>query len=113
MKFPRPRRSKKTLPPMKIKNLHPWGASPKEAAEIQKNLAAGVSLKGNRRLSLPGVDISFSKHSAFAGVVLLGFPAMNVAFTLADELTFPYIPVCFLSGKRRFCCFEKYAPSRT
>jgi deoxyribonuclease V len=83
---------------VKIKTLHPWNVPLKKAAEIQNVLAAKIRLKGSRKppAIVAGADISFEKHSshAFAGVVLLEFPSLKVVdeFTLADELTFPYIP---------------------
>ena len=60
---------------MKIKHLHYWDVSPKEAANIQRNLACKIRL--NCKIFLPqfvaGADISFSKGTTavYAGVIIL------------------------------------------
>jgi len=83
---------------VKIKNLHAWDISIKDAPGIQKQLARKVRLKGKRKPPeiVAGADISFAQNSsrAFAGVVLLKFPSLEVMdeFTSEGELTFPYIP---------------------
>jgi len=48
---------------MKIKHLHSWDVSPKEAAKIQRNLACKISLnwKNFPPKFIAGADISFSK----------------------------------------------------
>ena len=83
---------------MKINNLHAWDISIKDAPGIQKQLAGKVLLRGQRKTPeiVAGADISFGKFSsrAFAGVVLLKFPSMEVMgeFTAEGGLTFPYVP---------------------
>lgn len=48
---------------MKIKHLHSWDVSPKEAVRIQRNLACKISLnwKNFSPKFIAGADISFSK----------------------------------------------------
>ena len=76
---------------MKINNLHAWDISIKDAPGIQKQLAGKVLLRGQRKTPeiVAGADISFGKFSsrAFAGVVLLKFPSMEVMgeFTAEGE----------------------------
>jgi len=81
-----------------IHNLHSWDISVREAPLLQKKLAGKVLLKGARTRPkiVAGADISTNKNSphAYAGVVLLEFPSLDVldTFTIEGEMTFPYIP---------------------
>lgn len=83
---------------MIIHNLHSWDISVREAPLLQKKLAGKVLLKGARTRPkiVAGADISTNKNSphAYAGVVLLEFPSLDVldTFTIEGEMTFPYIP---------------------
>ncbi|MCH8157917.1 MAG: endonuclease V [Nitrospinae bacterium] len=83
---------------MKIENLHSWDVTPKEAAEIQKKLAGKITLsfKNSPPRIVAGADISFSKGSdnAYAGIVLLSFPSLELIheYGLSGPLKFPYVP---------------------
>lgn len=83
---------------MKIKPLHSWDVSPREAIQIQHRLATKIKIR--HRLQEPktiaGADISFARNSskAFAGAVLLEFPSLQVIgeFVHEGEIKFPYVP---------------------
>jgi deoxyribonuclease V len=81
---------------------HEWNVSPTEARNIQRELAPRVSLintinpKEIRRVA--GVDNGYVKLAdgmvAFAAVVIMDFPSLEVTETIiADRpVTFPYVP---------------------
>lgn len=79
----------------KIK-FHPWAVSPKQAAQIQRNLAGHVrihSLPPSARL-IAGVDSAFGKDVCLAGVVVWDAKKQAVVEqqTAVRKLNFPYIP---------------------
>jgi len=83
---------------MRVKQLHPWKISPKEAIAIQGSLASQVIRKGHLeeiRL-IAGADISTEKDStqAYAGVVVMTYPGLEVVEErgVVFELSFPYVP---------------------
>jgi deoxyribonuclease V len=83
---------------MKASALHPWQVSTHEAIAIQKRLRTQVIAEntlGEVRY-IAGADIATSKDSpkAYAGVVVLTYPALEVVEErgLEGEVTFPYIP---------------------
>lgn len=83
---------------MKIKKLHPWAVSPKEAVAIQKRLRERLILKktpGKIRY-VAGVDVSSSKKSdlVWAGVVILTYPDMVKVEEkwIKAKAAFPYVP---------------------
>lgn len=104
---------------MKIKRLHEWNLSIREAKAVQENLASKVRLSGGlgKPKVVAGADISFSKKStsAFAGVVLLDFPALEIIgeFTLKGALEFPYVPglLSFREGPILLELFERVHPT--
>lgn len=84
---------------MNFPRLHDWSMSYREAAALQKELAAGVILED--RLSKPvrlvaGVDVSYERHGDlfFAAVVVLSLPdfALVELAWASDRVSFPYIP---------------------
>ncbi|MFQ5672734.1 MAG: deoxyribonuclease V [Nitrospinales bacterium] len=83
---------------MKIKPLHSWEVSPRDAVQLQKRLAGKVKTAARRKLPkiVAGADIGFARDSsaAFAGVVLLAFPSLRVVgkFIHVGEIKFPYVP---------------------
>ncbi len=82
---------------MKIRDLHRWDVSPKEAIEIQKSLRCLVETKWDNRPvhAIAGVDVSFpTKETVLAAVVILSWPSMELieAKTKTRECNFPYIP---------------------
>jgi deoxyribonuclease V len=83
---------------MKIRKLHSWDLSTREALEIQKVLMSGPQL---RKLPSPvrsvaGADISCSKKSdtIWAGVAVFTYPGLVMIEEkwVRDRTGFPYIP---------------------
>jgi deoxyribonuclease V len=83
---------------MKLRDLHPWDVSPKEAIAIQQRLAAEVEREGepNDVRRIAGVDISVDRARGVGtgAVVVLSYPGLEVAEVAVEEapLTFPYVP---------------------
>jgi deoxyribonuclease V len=83
---------------MRLRSLHRWDVSPKEAMEIQRRLASRVLRRGSpsnvRRVA--GVDISVDKPNARGrgAVVVLSYPELEVLEIAVEDvpLTFPYVP---------------------
>jgi len=100
---------------MKAKALHPWQVSTHEAIAIQKRLRAEVMTENTlgEVLYIAGADIATSKDSpkAYAGVVVLSYPALEVVEEqgIADEITFPYVPglLTFREGPALIKVFEQ------
>jgi deoxyribonuclease V len=100
---------------MKAKALHPWQVTTHEAIAIQKQLRTQVithNTVGEIRY-IAGADISTSKDSpkAFAGVVVLSYPTLEVVEErgIEDEVTFPYVPglLAFREGPALIKVFEQ------
>lgn len=100
---------------MKITPLHSWNLTPKEAIEIQKQLATRIireSDLGTVRY-VAGADMAVSKNPdrAYAGVVVLSYPEFRIVETQQAilELTFPYIPglLAFREAPALLKAFEK------
>lgn len=100
---------------MKIQSLHPWNLTPKEAIEIQKTLSARIILENHVKTVryVAGADMAVSKNPdlAYAGVVVLSFPELQIVETQQAvlELTFPYIPglLAFRESPALLKAFEK------
>jgi deoxyribonuclease V len=100
---------------MKPKALHPWQVTTHEAIAIQKRLREQVITEntlGQVRY-IAGADIATEKDSpkAYAGVVVLSYPALEVVEErgLEDEVTFPYVPglLAFREGPALIRVFEQ------
>jgi deoxyribonuclease V len=100
---------------MKAQGLHPWQVTTHEAIAIQKRLRSQVMTEntlGDIHL-IAGADIATSKDSpkAYAGVVVLSYPALEVVEErgLEGEVTFPYIPglLAFREGPLLIKAFEQ------
>ena len=83
---------------MKVKDLHPWNPSPKEAVAIQRRLFPFLNLEklhGPVRY-IAGTDISFSRgsHIIWAGTVVFSYPDMKRIEEkwIKEKTEFPYIP---------------------
>jgi len=83
---------------MRVKTLHPWTLSPREAIALQKQLAEQV-VRENQAESVryvAGADIATFKDSpqAYAGVVVMSFPELKTVEEKAAHctLSFPYVP---------------------
>ncbi|HSF31823.1 MAG TPA: deoxyribonuclease V [Candidatus Tectomicrobia bacterium] len=100
---------------MKAKALHPWQVTTHEAIAIQKRLRQQVITENTLAevRYIAGADIATSKDSpkAYAGVVVLSYPALDVVEErgLEDEVTFPYVPglLAFREGPALIKVFEQ------
>jgi deoxyribonuclease V len=85
---------------MKIGQLHAWNLTPKEAVQLQRELAPKVDIKTKVPVKLPalvaGADISYNRFSPvlFAGVVVLRLPTFEIVEqqVLQQGVKFPYVP---------------------
>ena len=100
---------------MRIKRLHPWRVSVKEAIEIQKKLSKKIRYS---KVSCPinmigGCDASFSKDESkvYAAVVILSYPSLKVleVATVTYRADFPYVPglLTFREGPAILACLKK------
>ncbi len=102
---------------MKIKYLHHWNITYKEAVNIQQELKGKLILDDKefpaRISTIAGADISYSKQDDmfFAAVILLAYPTMDVIeeICLVEKAPFPYIPglLSFREGPALSKAFEK------
>lgn len=87
---------------MQVRELHRWDLGPEEARAVQNDLAGQLILEPSVPLDrvrlVAGVDDGYVKHeageTAFAAVVVLSFPALEVVeeVTASRPVTFPYVP---------------------
>lgn len=82
---------------MKIKRLHSWKVTPREARAIQESLRSEVIVSWNRRnvKTVVGTDVSFpSKGEVLAAAVVLSYPELEVLETAVRRgpASFPYVP---------------------
>lgn len=83
---------------MKIKNLHNWDISVKDAIELQKTLAKSViKRKFDKKIStIAGIDCAFTKDkkNVIACIIVLSaenFEIVEAAYSILP-VAFPYIP---------------------
>ena len=100
---------------MKIRKIHPWKTSVKEAIRIQKRLSKKIKrskVSGPIKV-IAGCDASFPKdgNKVLAAVVVLSFPALEVLeiVTAIRKANFPYVPglLTFREGPALLDCFKK------
>ncbi len=83
---------------MKIKNLHRWNLTPKQAIALQKRLAPRIKFTDVKKFPklVAGLDCAFSRDGKkiIAVVVVLQLPELKVIETkyAVMKLRFPYIP---------------------
>lgn len=83
---------------MKIKNLHNWNITPKQAISLQKTLAGQVKIQPfNKKLkTIGGLDCAFTddKKNIIACVVILNAKTFEIVETsyVIKPVNFPYIP---------------------
>ncbi len=82
---------------MKVRALHPWDVSPREAIAIQLRLRSRLRLEGAGPFAtVAGIDVSYDDASKlmFAGVVVMSGDGRQVLETAsaAVRVRFPYIP---------------------
>ncbi len=102
---------------MKVRLLHPWDVSPREAVQIQKTLREKLRVGGDQPPGkfryVAGADISYSRGDDrfFAAVVVLEWPSMRIVeeATHAETVAFPYVPglLSFREGPPLLKAFEK------
>jgi deoxyribonuclease V len=99
---------------MKYKRLHSWKVTPKEAIQIQRNLARNIS-RAKKRLGriekIAGVDVSYREKKCCAAICV--FTCRNFVLleqkTVVMKTAFPYIPtlLTFREGPVVMRCFRK------
>jgi deoxyribonuclease V len=83
---------------MKARELHSWNVTPREAAQIQRDLRPQLVLRDQLgAVSLvAGADIALDKREqlGFGGVIVYTFPGLEEVErqTSVCPLTFPYVP---------------------
>jgi deoxyribonuclease V len=102
---------------MKIKNLHRWDVTYREAVAIQQGLKERLILPDEDVIkpikTIAGADVSYEKRNGllFAAVVLLALPAMDIIeeSSSIEKALFPYIPglLTFREGPPLLKAFEK------
>jgi len=102
---------------MKVRYLHPWDVTPREAVKIQKALCGKLRLGENMFSGHPrwvgGADISYTRGDDrfFAAIVILEWPSLRTVeeATHAEKVTFPYVPglLSFREGPPLIRAFEK------
>ncbi len=78
--------------------MHRWNVTPKQAIQIQKELAGKIIRKGSPRKvrTIAGCDIAYDPKTGqcFAGVIVFEWPGLAVkekAISI-QAVTFPYVP---------------------
>jgi len=102
---------------MKIKHLHRWDVTYREAVAIQQELKEKLILHDEDVVepikTIAGADVSYEKRNGllFAAVVLLALPTMDIIEEASsiEEVRFPYIPglLTFREGPPLLKAFEK------
>lgn len=100
---------------MKIKSLHNWNITPKQAIELQKSLAKQVQVRpfDKKLKTIGGIDCSFSddKKNIIACVVVLSSKNFEIIETsyLVQAVNFPYIPglLSFREAPAELAAIEK------
>lgn len=104
---------------MKIRQLHPWDVSPREAMRIQRELAARVvrrgGLPGSKVRFIAGSDVAFDRPGgrAVGAVVVLAYPSLEVVeeATVETPVPFPYV-AGLLSFRETPVLFDAFARLR-
>lgn len=83
---------------MKINHLHEWNLEPKDAIQLQKDLADQVindtPIDMDSIQTVAGVDVSVKNNVSQAAVVVLTYPELEIIETVRAKqpTTYPYIP---------------------
>ena len=80
---------------MRIRNLHPWNVTVKEAKEIQLNLSKRINLENHIReiRYIAGCDVSFDKETSYAAISIHDYKTLELVEeqSAKDRIRFPYI----------------------
>jgi deoxyribonuclease V len=81
----------------KVRPLHRWDLTPREAVQVQHELRKYVRPRGRSRTirTIAAADVAFpSKHEAVAAFCVLSLPDFTVLdhFVCRKECAFPYVP---------------------
>jgi len=103
---------------MKIRKLHKWNLTYKEAVQLQRQLASRVqfsAIKKNPKI-IAGLDCAFSKDGKkiFTAVVVINISDFSIieTITTTQKLNFPYIPG-LLSFREAPACIEAIKKLKT
>ncbi len=82
---------------MRVRRLHRWAVTPREAAAIQRRLAGRVVLRappGHRLRLVAGLDCAYAGGRTFAAAVVLRLPGLREVerIIVSAPLSFPYVP---------------------
>jgi len=84
--------------PIKLRNLHRWDLTYKQAVDVQRSLRSGLLLTPLEKAVrfVGGADVSYAKanNQLYGAIVVVDIEKMEVieAATAAGEAGFPYIP---------------------
>lgn len=97
---------------MKIRRIHSWRVSPREAILTQERLQKKLRIEQLRKIPklIAGADVSFNRNNAIGAVVVMSFPGLEVIEEVVKtrDLEFPYIPtlLTFREGPVLCDCFR-------
>lgn len=97
---------------MKIREIHSWRVSPREAILIQKRLCKELRIEPLRKIPklIASADVSFVGDKAIGAVVVMTFPGLEVVEKIVKkrDLGFSYIPtlLTFREGPVLCECFR-------
>jgi deoxyribonuclease V len=82
---------------MKVRSLHCWSLTPREARQLQTQLAVRIveSWEGRPPRTIAGCDVHFpSRTLARGAVVVMSYPSLEVLEKASGEVAcgFPYVP---------------------
>lgn len=81
---------------MKIRKLHEWDVSPREAIRIQQELRGRIRIEkfAGKPSLVAGADVHFRDGHAVAAVVIIEYPTFRIVEQLKKQvpLKFPYVP---------------------
>jgi len=81
---------------MRIRKLHSWNVTVKEAKDIQINLSKKINLENRiRKIKyIAGCDVSFDKDTSYAAISIHDYKTLELVEeqSAKDKIKFPYIP---------------------
>lgn len=100
---------------MRMRKLHPWELTPREALTLQQELRHKIVLEDrlNPLRHIAAADISYSRHSgcSYGGVAVFTYPGLKLVEeqTAYGDTGFPYVPglLSFREGPVALEAFRK------